>query len=211
MKSMIAIEHASIRFQELRVLSDFSLALAKGEKVVISGRSGSGKSTLLQALLGFVEIGQGEIRVDGLKLGPETIQEIRQRIAWLPQELGLALPTAGELFYYPYTFKKNQGLRPDWASVRAMLDRLELPGDILQKRSFEISGGQKQRLLAASLLLMKRPLMLLDEPTAALDRHSAKLLLAAVSAMEETTVLAATHDPQWKEGLDRSVALEGKA
>ncbi|MFW6054904.1 MAG: ABC transporter ATP-binding protein [Thermodesulfobacteriota bacterium] len=211
MKSMIAIEHLSIRFRDLQVLADFSLALAKGEKAVVSGRSGSGKSTLLQALLGFVEIGQGEIRMDGLKLGPETIQEIRQRIAWLPQELGLALPTAGELFYYPYTFKRNQGLRPDSESVRAMLDRLELPVEILQKRSFEISGGQKQRLLAASLLLMKRPVMLLDEPTAALDRHSAKLLLAAVSALEETTVLAATHDPQWKEGLDRSLELEGKA
>ena len=207
-RAMIELEQVSIRLQDQPIFSDFSLCLDPGEKVVLTGRSGTGKSTLFNALLGFTRIDRGTIRVDGLELGAATVHAIRQRIAWLPQELGFVLHTAGELLDYPYTFRKNRDLRPDPARIRAMLERLDLPKDILQKRLFEISGGQKQRLLAASLLLMNRPVLLMDEPTAALDRHSAERLLAEVTALQETTVLAATHDPSWMEGLDRAVSLE---
>ena len=207
---MIEIEHLSVQSQQTPVFENFSLSLRAGEKMAVSGRSGTGKSTLLNALMGFVRADTGRIIVNGLELGESTIGEIRQQIAWLPQELGLGLETAGELFYYPYTFKRNKGIRPSEASVEAMLNKLELSGKILEKRLADISGGQKQRLLIASLLLMNRPLMLFDEPTSALDRRSSDILLAVLTANTETTMLAATHDQTWQQRFDRLISLDGK-
>lgn len=171
------------------------------------GPSGCGKSTLLSALLGFVKPESGEISIDGLVMGPETVDRIRRRIAWLPQETALRFEDARALFYYPYTFRQNRHLMPGKGSAAAMLERLGLSPDILGKGIVELSGGEKQRLVAASLLLLKRKILLLDEPSAALDSRSARLLMETVAKLEDTAVLVAAHDPEWRGRFAQNIPI----
>jgi ABC-type transport system involved in cytochrome bd biosynthesis fused ATPase/permease subunit len=205
---MITVRHLHIQFSEQPLFSDFSFSVAAGEKAVVSGKSGSGKSTLLHALMGFVPAASGEIEINGVRLEAATVDGIRRQVAWLPQELGLGLETGEALFYYPYTFRANRPLRPEPSAVSATLGRLGLSGEILQRGAADISGGEKQRLLAAALILMGRKVLLLDEPTSALDRGSAELLMDAVSELDGVSVLAATHDPLWQKGFDRVISLD---
>ena len=86
---MINIENISISFGNLTLFRGLDLQVHYGESVCICGGSGSGKSSLLKAVLGFVPLSEGTIRVDGTLLAPKTADHIRKKIAWIPQELAL--------------------------------------------------------------------------------------------------------------------------
>lgn len=86
---MLHIDNASISFGENILFSGFSMHLRKGQIACIAGESGRGKTSLLKAILGFVPLAGGTITVDGIVSEKQTIDAIRQRIAWIPQELAL--------------------------------------------------------------------------------------------------------------------------
>ena len=78
---MIQLDHVSLNFKDQYILKDFTEHIRRKELVGISGKSGCGKSSLLRALLGFVPLTEGSIRIDGLPLEPSTVMEIRKKIA----------------------------------------------------------------------------------------------------------------------------------
>lgn len=141
---MIEFDRISVRYDAEKVLTDFSAKIPAGEKVVFTGASGAGKSTLFHALLGFVPLSGGEIRVDGLKLDAGSVGRLRSRMSWLPQELSLGLDTVRELVFYPFGFRGNRERRPSESRVKECLERLLLPPSVLDKRLDEISGGLKR-------------------------------------------------------------------
>ena len=200
---MIEAKNISIQYKAEVPVRDLSFRVKVGEKVVLVGPSGSGKSSVLNAIPGFVALSAGNLIVDGVELSAESVNAIRKKLSWLPQELNLELENVDNLLYYPFTFKENRKKMPPREKVEEMLLQLNLEPSILTKKLSEISGGQKQRIALISVLLLNRPILLLDEPTSALDDDSTEKLIQLILSLKNTTVLSASHDKRWTGNLNQ--------
>ncbi|UED85255.1 thiol reductant ABC exporter subunit CydD [Streptomyces profundus] len=172
-------------------LPETSLTLRPGETLAVTGPSGSGKSTLLRAVLGLAAPDAGRVLVDGVDLRTLDPEQWHARIAWVPQQPLLFAGTIGE----------NVRLaRPD-ASDAAVLAALRdaAAGELDPERRLGeggagLSAGQRQRVALARAFLADRPILLLDEPTAALDGDTEAAVVAAIRRLTRgRTVLLVTH------------------
>ncbi|MFC8764823.1 thiol reductant ABC exporter subunit CydD [Streptomyces sp. NPDC057193] len=193
-----------------------TLTVEPGETVALVGPSGVGKSTLLDVVLGFaVPEEGGSVRVGGEDLAALDLEEWRSRIAWVPQRPYLFAGTVAE----------NVRLaRPD-ASDEAVREALRDSGadgfvaglprgldTVLGEDGAGLSAGQRQRLALARAFLADRPLLLLDEPTAALDGATEAGVVDAVRRLAAgRTVLLVVHRPALLAVADRVVALSPAA
>ncbi|MEJ1198355.1 MULTISPECIES: thiol reductant ABC exporter subunit CydD [unclassified Streptomyces] len=210
----LSVEGVTIRYpgRAAAAVTDVSFTVQPGETVALVGPSGAGKSTLLNALLGFVQPAGGRVRIGGADLTSLDLAQWHARVAWVPQHPHL----------YAGTIAENVRLaRPDaddTAVQRALRDAgaLEfvdaLPegtGTVLGEDGAGLSAGQRQRLALARAFLADRPVLLLDEPTAALDGATEAEVVAAVRRLAEgRTVLLVVHRPALLEVADRVVRLE---
>ena len=183
------------------VFADLAAHVKRGEWLVVTGPSGSGKSTLLAVLLGFLRPDAGTYLLNGRDTMTMTGDEIRQRIAWCPQEAHL----------FDSSLRANLLLarsREDAPSIEELNEVLTRVGlgellaglpDGLETRigpqgSF-LSGGQRQRVAVARTLLTKADVLLIDEPTAHLDRETADALMNDLRAgLQDKIVIMVTHD-----------------
>ena len=211
MSDTIEINDLSLHFDGKWLYDGFSMHVGKGEKVTLAGESGTGKTTLVHLVLGFIPFVSGSVKVLDRPLHCENIEYIRSQIAFVPQELHLPLQTARELFYMPFSFRQNRQHRPARPTVERTLDALGLPAAILEKNLDEISGGQKQRIAIASALLLDKPLMILDEPTASLDSKSIGRLVSLVFGENGGSVLSTSHNQSWTDHSDRIYNLDEHA
>ncbi|MER7776976.1 thiol reductant ABC exporter subunit CydD [Streptomyces sp. NPDC096191] len=209
----LTFEDVTVRYpgRSVDAVTNVSLTVEPGETVALVGPSGAGKSTLLNALLGFVTPSTGRIRIGGTDLSSLDPAQWHAQVAWVPQHPHL----------YAGTIAENVRLaRPDaddLAVCRALRDAgaLEfvdaLPdgtGTVLGEDGTGLSAGQRQRLALARAFLADRPVLLLDEPTAALDGATEAEVVAAVRRLAEgRTVLLVVHRPALLEVADRVVRL----
>jgi iron complex transport system ATP-binding protein len=194
-------------------LHGVSIDVPPGGLVGILGPNGSGKTTLLRLLGGMLAPAAGHVTIDGRELARMPRRELAKRIAVVPQETRLSFEySALEVVLmgrYPHlgTFElESQG---DVAIAR---EALAATGTLaLQDRSFPtLSGGEKQRVIIASALAQSAGLMLLDEPTAALDpgyQIEIASLLRRLNADRGVTMAVATHDLNLAAGLCRHLVL----
>lgn len=206
MKPIIDFNNVSLKFDNHVFIKDFNQQIFENEKVVFSGISGSGKTSLLKSILGFIPIHQGELWVNDLQVNPKNIHEIRKLVLWLPQDLFFDIESCRELVNLPFSFEVNKQFQPTENQFQDMIERLLLPKDILNKKTNEISGGQKQRMVLASLLLLPKPILLLDEPTSALDQKSTEALLEIIHAQKKT-LISSSHDPFWNSKMDKIIQI----
>lgn len=196
-------------------LESASLVVEPGETVALVGESGVGKSTLLDVLLGFAAPVEGRVRVGGADLADLDMERWREQIAWVPQRP----------YLFAGTIAENVRLaRPDAddAAVRAALreagaydfvSELPLgPDTEIGEDGAGLSAGQRQRLALARAFLADRPLLLLDEPTAALDGATEEGIVEAVGRLARgRTVLLVVHRPALLAVADRVVTLSRTA
>lgn len=160
---MILIEGVSKSFDKLDVLTNIDLGIERGERVAFVGSNGSGKTTLLRAILGLIRV-RGRIRVDGIDVALEP-QRALTRMAYIPQ---LAPPLEVPVVQVVSAFARLRGIRLEAVAARA--ERLGLEFSKIGATRFrDLSGGMKQKLLAALALSVEAQVMLCDEPTANLD------------------------------------------
>jgi iron complex transport system ATP-binding protein len=181
------------------VLSGISLAVAEGGWLCLIGPNGSGKTTLLRAIAGLVDFG-GEVRLDGEPLDTARRRRLARLIAYVPQRP--TLPAAMIVCDYvalgrtPYIALFGTEDRHDRAVVAGVLARLGL--DALGDRELgSLSGGEAQRAVLGRALAQQAPLLLLDEPTAALDIGHGQRVLELVDELRDErrlTVVSAMHD-----------------
>jgi ATP-binding cassette subfamily C protein CydD len=184
------------------VLDRFSLTVAPGEVVALTGPSGCGKSTVLHALLGFVPLSSGSVRLGGVDLADADPDAWRRRIAWVPQRPYLFAGTVAE------NITMRGSADPSGAARAAGLD---LPlSTVVGDGGAGLSAGQRQRVALARALLRDAPVLLLDEPTANLDAGTeAGIVENLRRAAAGRTVVLAAHRPALLSLADRVVDLAG--
>lgn len=165
------------------VLDGVDLAVHAGEVLALVGPNGAGKSTLLGALAGDVAAAAGEVRVGGAPLGSWSARQLALRRAVLPQSSPLAFPfTAEEVVRMGRAPWAGTALcEEDDPAVDAAMAATEVAG--FAGRAYPaLSGGERARVALARVLAQRAPLVLLDEPTAALDLHHQELVLRVCRA-----------------------------
>ncbi len=196
------IECKEIRFSytENSLFNQLNIKIKKGEFVTIKGESGRGKSTLLKMIQGYVIPDSGSIIVDGLPVSLKNIEDIRNKIIWIPQNINLPVNTALELI-------ELLGIEKHRSVVIHYLQSLGLDATFITKPFSKISGGQKQRIIIAIGLSLPRPVILLDEPTSALDEETTRKLIQVLKHEKNKTILSVSHNNNWLQNCDRVIDL----
>lgn len=219
----IDVSGLNVRLGGSDILKDVAFSVAPGEFVCITGPNGAGKTTLLKAMLGVVPIASGKVSFFG-----EPAETVRPgRIGYLPQKSAGINPlfpaTAEEVVLAGVMAAKGFPKRANAADHETARDALALLGvEDLAKRQFsELSGGQQQRIFLARALANRPELLLLDEPSTALDPESREeffTLLRALNRSQKITVVIITHDMDYVGRyatellvIDRRVAYFGPA
>jgi lipoprotein-releasing system ATP-binding protein len=196
----------------LRILSDVSLSLSRGEAVSIMGPSGSGKSTLLYILGALEPPSSGVVTLDGRN--PFELSA-RQLAAFRNKEIGFIfqdhclLPQCSviENVLTPTLVSENHG---DTANrARELIEQVGLR-ERIDHRPAELSGGEKQRVALARALIMKPQLVLCDEPTGNLDQKSAAAvasLFLELHERQQTILIVVTHNPELAARFPRRLEL----
>lgn len=190
---ILKIQNLSVRLDDTQLFRGISLAVNVGEKITIAGPSGSGKSTLLRCVLGFVPF-EGEICIGGTPLYARTVWQLRRQLAYVAQEPELGDGTVQELLARPFSYKANQGLAYGREEVGQLFEHFRLPLPLLHKDITTLSGGEKQRVALIGALLLRRPLLLLDEAASALDGEAKKQVRAYLSGREDLAIVSVSHD-----------------
>ena len=189
-------------------LAGVDLEVAVGERVAVLGPNGAGKTTLVLQLNGMLEGGEGTITVGGLELGARTRAEVRRRVGIVFQDSDdqLFMPSVrADVAFGP----ANLGLRGDELRERvdAALERVGLQ-DEADRAPHQLSAGQRRRAAVAGVLAMEPDVLILDEPSSAMD-PAARRELADVLVSLRITTLVVTHDlPYALELCPRAVVLD---
>ncbi|GAA1011974.1 thiol reductant ABC exporter subunit CydD [Streptomyces thermogriseus] len=211
----LSFEKVTVRYpgRSVDAVTDVSFAVRPGETVALVGPSGAGKSTLLNVLLGFVRPTAGRVRIAGADLAGLDLEQWRSRIAWVPQRPHLYAGTIAENVRLARPDADDAAVRRALADAGALefVDALPEGMDTrLGEDGAGLSAGQRQRLALARAFLADRPVLLLDEPTAALDGATEAEIVAAVRRLSAgRTVLLVVHRPALLELADRVVHLDG--
>lgn len=210
------LEDAAFSYDgESAALKVASLAISPGEKVAVIGRNGAGKSTLLQALSGLMQPVSGSVLLDGIDMTHIDPADVRRDVSLLSQNARL----------FHGTLRENLKLGAPLASDETVIEALKTAGawayvqrlplgldHPLQEGGLGLSGGQRQAILLARLILRKPRVMLLDEPTTAMDEATERDVIGNLRRVSvASTLIVATHRMALVEAVDRIIVLDGGA
>ncbi len=197
---------------ERPILQQLTLEIPAGSKLAIVGASGAGKSTIARLLYRFYDINHGSISIDGQSIHAVTLDSLRQAIAIVPQDTVLFNTSIRENIAYGNPHASAAEI--DQAIKMAHLEQFisSLPaGDktLVGERGLKVSGGEKQRIAIARVLLKNSPIIIFDEATSALDSHAEAAILDAMRevAVNKTTIMIA-HRLSTIIDADKIVVLE---
>lgn len=196
-ESSIAIKNINFKYEDEKVLKDFSLEVKKGQTVALVGQSGSGKSTIANLLTRFYDVNDGQIQIDNNDIKEIDLHSLRGLIGLVTQDSIL----------FNDSIKANIALGNPNATDEEIIEALkianayefvkDLPNGIhtnIGDSGNKLSGGQKQRLSIARAVLKNPPIMILDEATSALDTESEKFVQVALeNMMQNRTSIVIAH------------------
>ena len=189
---MIEFRNVTFSYGEAPVVENLSFSIKKGETVGLIGANGAGKSTIMKLMLGLIT-GSGEIKVDGLPMNKENLGEIRKKIGFVLQDSDnqMFMPTVYEdMIFGP----RNYGLSKEETDRRvdAVLAQLGLQ-DLKHRHNHKISGGEKRMAAIATILAMEPEMILMDEPSTALDPVNRRTVINTINRLPQTKLIA-SHD-----------------
>lgn len=194
----ITFDHVDFSYQDDRkILHDISFTVKPGQKLAIVGHSGSGKSTLARLLYRFYNVSSGRILYDNQDISQVTQESLRQAIGIVPQDTVLF----NESILYNIEYAKPGATREEvihaaeLANIHEFIESLPDGYDTaVGERGLKLSGGEKQRLAIARVILKASPILIFDEATSSLDSKSEKIILESLSSVAQThTTLVIAH------------------
>ena len=211
----VSIERVSVSLDGVRVVSELSLEVEPGEWVGLIGPNGAGKTTVLRAVAGLVEY-EGRLQVFREEVAGLSRRDVARRTALVPQNP--VIPSDMTVLEYvllgrtPHVSYLGSPGATDLGACRSALGRLDA-AHLADRRLGSLSGGERQRAVLARAIAQEAPLVLLDEPTTALDVGAQQQVLELVAGLRATgslTVLSAMHDLTVAgQYADRLVLLDG--
>ncbi|GGR22810.1 energy-coupling factor ABC transporter ATP-binding protein [Agromyces mediolanus] len=203
--SAIVFERVSRSFDGRRVVDDVSLELVE-HRIGIVGANGSGKSTLARMINGLVEPDAGRVLVDGLDVAKQG-REVRRRVGFVftNADTQIVMPTVRE--DVAFTLRRHR-LAPAEANERvdAALARFGLT-ELAERPAHRLSGGQKQLLALASVLVGHPAILVADEPTTLLDARNARRVARHLAGLDEQLVVV-SHQLELLDDFDRVIVME---
>ena len=208
--AVIDFRDVSYRVNDVQVLAQFNLQVARGETLVLLGRSGSGKTTSLKLINSLVSPTSGEVVVNGVPNQKADLIRLRRGIGYVIQEVGL---------FPHFTVERNIGLVPEiegWAKgkissrVQELLQLAGLAPDLASRYPHQLSGGQRQRVGVARALAADPGILLMDEPFGALDPLTRDQLQREFLQLQQRlhkTIVFVTHDLREALRLGTRIAL----
>ena len=203
--SEIVFEGVSHHFGAERVLDDVSLVLRE-RRIGIVGGNGSGKSTLARMINGLVEPVEGRVLVDGLEVARHG-RDVRRRVGFVftNADNQIVMPTVRE--DVAFTLRRHQLDKADAAArVDAALERVGLT-DLADRPAHRLSGGQKQLLAIAAVLVAEPAIVVADEPTTLLDARNARRIAEHFESLDQQLVVV-SHQLELLESFDRVIVME---
>jgi len=216
----IEVTAAKVRFEDVHfryhpersILEGVSLEIPAGHKVAVVGPSGAGKSTLSRLLFRFYDVDQGRITIDGQDIRDVTQQSLRHAIGVVPQDTVLFNESIGYNIAYgrPGASEEEIQQAVRLAHLDDFIQRLPRGLDtVVGERGLKVSGGEKQRIAIARMLLKDPPILVFDEATSSLDSGSEKAILAALNEVAaRRTTLVIAHRLSTVMDADNIVVLE---
>ena len=211
----VEFDHVDFRYPSRpahRVIDNLSLTIEPGETVALVGPSGAGKTTIFQLLLRFYDVAEGTVKLDGVALTDARLDDVRARIALVPQDAVIFSADAMDNIRYGRPGATDDEVigaaKAAFADdfIRALPDGYH---SFLGERGVRLSGGQRQRISIARAILKNAPLLLLDEATSALDAESEQIVQRALrAAMENRTTLVIAHRLATVQRADRIVVMD---
>ena len=198
--------------EAVKALKGINLNIRPGEKIGIIGRSGSGKSSLAKLIVGLYEADNGSLLVDGVDIRQIDVSELRHNIGYVPQDIQLLAGTLRDNLVSGARYVEDELIlqAAELSGVHEFA-RLHPDGYELQvgERGQNLSGGQRQNVALGRALLLNPQILLLDEPTSAMDNTGEERLKQRLQAViENKTVLLVTHRASLLSLVDRLIVID---
>ena len=203
--SRIVFDHVSVAFDERNVLNDISLELTE-QRIGIVGANGGGKSTLIRLINGLGSPTAGTVTVDGLDV-EKNGKEVRRKVSFVfsDAENQIVMPTVEDDI--AFSLRRVKMPKADkQRKVKDMLERFNLAGHATQSPHF-LSGGQKQLLALASVLILEPDVIIADEPTTLLDLRN-RIKIKKVFAELPQQLIVVSHDLNFIADFDRVICID---
>lgn len=206
---VIACEDVTVEYGDNIILQDVNFHVDSGEIVVLSGPSGSGKSSIIKALLGIIDA-KGSIKICGGNIAELSVGEIRRQISYAPEHNDLFSGTVAENITYANPLATPDRIGQELRSM-GITDPSFLDKDVGVDGSY-LSGGQKQRVSNGRAFLKDAQLYIMDEPTAALDKETEKMVLEKIEELKNCgkAVLLISHRESTKSLGDREYVIQNQ-
>jgi ATP-binding cassette subfamily B protein len=198
--------------KEDALFNDLTISIEAGQKVGLVGHSGSGKTSLTKLLLRYSNVDDGTITIDGQNIASVTQEDLRRKIAYVPQEPLLFHRTISENISYGQENASQAEIVTAAKRANAHEFIVKLPhgyDTTVGERGVKLSGGQRQRVAIARALIKKAPILVLDEATSALDSESEQLIQDALwNLMGGKTAIVIAHRLSTIQRMDRILVME---
>jgi len=209
----VAFEHVSFAYAAERVLDDISFDIAGGTAVGIVGRTGAGKTTMMNLLARFYDPTRGRILLDGIDVREYRVADLRRQFALVLQEPVLFSTTIGENIAYARSDASRDEIiaAAQAANVHDFIARLPDGYDTqVGERGLTLSGGERQRISLARAFLKDAPILILDEPTSAVDTGTEAAIIESLDRLiAGRTSFVIAHRPSAIRHCDQIIHIEG--
>ncbi len=210
----VTFEHVAFHYDvQNPVLVDVSFTIKPGQLVGIVGPTGSGKSTVVSMIPRFYDPTKGTVRIDGIDVRDLKLKSLREQIGYVLQDTALFHGTIAEniAFGRPGASRDEIIKAAELANAHEFISKMAQGYDtMVGERGSTLSGGQRQRIGIARVMIRNNPILLLDEPTAALDSESEKLVIEALERlMKGRTVITIAHRLTTIRDADQIIVVSG--
>jgi len=217
----LAVDRGEVRFEHIHfayrpdrpILRDVNFTIPAGHKIAVVGASGAGKSTLARLLFRFYDVDQGAIRIDGQDIRQVTQDSLRSAIGVVPQDTVLFNDTLYQNLAYgrPEATEEEVYRAARMAHLEDFIHSLPEGYETkVGERGLKLSGGEKQRVAIARVILKNPPLLILDEATSSLDSLSEQAILTALKEVSQRrTTLVIAHRLSTVMDADSILVMEG--